>query len=182
MCFKYLYSKHIAFKFLNCCCLHFLYRTVHIYHFLFVRLPPPQPPQNEAQQNQEPTKTNPCSRFFANCKRKVPCACCKKQTKSEEAQRTAQVKSDEEEKKVGCFGCRKGRKELPEDRVSLAQTQESQKKGCLDRLKCCGKNKVSDKTTTGCCPRKSFKDKWARSDSILSESPPSRFVQLFYVM
>lgn len=140
-------------------------------------MPPSQPPHNESQE-QEPPKTNVCTRFFSSCKNKVPCTCCKRPTKVPD---NAEIKSDEEQKSTGCFSCKKCKKDKDEERENLAESESEKKPRCFERLKCCGRNKIADKTKSkGLCSRANIRERWARrdvrADSILSEAPRSRFV------
>lgn len=63
-----------------------------------------------------------------------------------------------------------------------AENEATKKPRLLDRLKCCGKNKVADKSQ-GCCPRPNRKEKWAsRADSILGEPVAHpKYVQIYAV-
>lgn len=61
--------------------------------------------------------------------------------------------------------------------MSFAGTEAQKKPSCFDRLKCCGKNKVADKTP-GRCPRASKKEWARRAESVLGEPvKPPRFVK-----
>lgn len=149
-------------------------------HTPFFRLPPTQPPQNESQE-QEPPKTNACTRFFSSCKSKVPGACCKKPPK--DVLDNAEIKNEEKQKPTTCFSCRKCNKEKDEERENLAGSESEKKPGCFERLKCCGRNKIADKTKSkSLCSRANIRERWARravrADSILSEAPRSRFVYI----
>ncbi|XP_018567268.1 protein stum [Anoplophora glabripennis] len=127
-------------------------------------LPPDQAsPPNEPEKETPPK--NACSRFFSNCKSKMSCKCCKKESSPE-----IQDKVPVEPK--GCFGCLKKKSQSP---VVINIEDETGKKTKLwDKLKCCNKHKVTD---TSCFPKGKRKDSWVeRRDSILGsqQEQPTR--------
>ncbi|CAH0546679.1 unnamed protein product [Brassicogethes aeneus] len=125
-------------------------------------LPPSnQTPPNEPEAAKPSPKSNPCTRFLA----KLPC-------KSKSASKPVEPKSDqrEEDGKTGCFNCRKKKPAMEQVRINIEPNEDDPKPKFMDRLKCCGKNKVGD--TTGCFSKGKRKESWTeRRDSILSDPP-----------
>lgn len=151
-------------------------KTKNLFVLLIFSLPPPQAPieQNPNVEQEKPVKTY--ARLLDTCRKKMSCKCCKRKPKAEKPEAeepVVEVTEDEEgqPKKISCFNCRKKKAES-EERVNLSENEATaMKKGCWERLKCCGrKNKTEGK---GCCSRWKRKEKWAkRMDSILSEPAP----------
>lgn len=121
-------------------------------------------PPNEPEPAKPPEKTNACTRFLSTCRSKIPCKCCKKETEPQQPKE----EQNEDDTKTGCFNCRK--KKPDQVQINIEPQEDEPKKKFLDRLKCCGKNKVGDRT--GWFSKVKRKESWAqRRDSILSDPP-----------
>lgn len=97
----------------------------------------------------------------------MACDCCKKKENTEARQ--------EAEKSTGCFSCLKKDKveRIPQAKINIENETEKKPK-LLDRLKCCGKQKVGDSSCFTLGKRKgSLND---RRDSIFSSTVPSKLV------
>lgn len=136
---------------------------------------PPNEPENTENDGQ---KSNACIRFFSSVKNKLT-----RNNNNKDVTKKTSVKSTEskpnsedtenESEKTGCFRCGGGKKKKKSEvRINIEdEDDDGTKKSCLDRLKCCGKNKVGDNTS--CFPTGKRKNSWAeRRDSILSNPPP----------
>lgn len=131
-------------------------------------LPPgQQTPPNEPDKEKETPPKNACTKFLAECKRKLACDCYKKNPSIE-------TTGEEEEATPGCLSCLRKQKEQQQQPPARINFENETGKGVkwIDRLKCCGKQKVSD--SASCFPLGKRKESWAeRQSSILSSTTPA---------
>lgn len=135
------------------------------------------PPNEPESTESDGKKSNACIRFFTSIKSKFSRNKENDNKKSVVSTSESQPRGNEEgetdgdSEKTGCFSCgNKKIKKKSEVRINIEDEDEEPKKSCLERMKCCGKNKVGD---TSCFPSGKRKDSWAeRRDSILSDPPP----------